>query len=706
MTRSRSRHLPGSTSFVATSSAAVLALGALAACGGGAGGKGETKAPAEGGGASSEHESIGALAAEQGGLAALGGAGNREQSTGTEVAFAGPLRVETVSKKTPPKLDGVLKEWHARSPAKETLSGKTDGLGLDVAVQASDDALWIAAEIADAKLARSTKYGDADDHVTLTIAFPSSRGELAAYEIGLWPGTPGSAPGAVKWTAGPKSGQKVAGARIVENDVKGGVTLEASVPWSSFPEARTARVGMRAAFRYHDGDGSSVAGVLGTGAGGVERPGDLPALPIAAEHAVAEGLLEQRGLSGTKPKIDVFADVAGDEHKERISVFGRFFTICGPKYRKGEQFFWREVAGDIVSLETTQATGRGKDDLLVRRRVTQGGSTHDILEVWSIPSGEEPTTIFAHQIAITSSDGKRRVSNAARVSSKEIEVATEPAVGWDASSFAETIAGDIEPLLLPWGTIKSKTFKLEGGKFAKASEVAQAGTAGPAAGAAPLPKDVPTPAVQKGSNLGQRVLEAFMKDAGIAPGTKPRFDLEVHVDGDTKPERVVLFGRDIVVFGPSFKGGTGYARMSLSQLAEERDVGELTARDLDGDGAAELIVRGTRHVKSPDGDAIDIDGLFIYQVKGGNVGRVFSVETGREMAGKRVQGLVQFVPAKGGKGFDIDVRPGAAKGWTKDSYPWPQDRPGAGPIEPLLLPWGDLKNVRYTWNGSAFAPAP
>ena len=75
------------------------------------------------------------------------------------------------------------------------------------------------------------------------------------------------------------------------------------------------------------------------------------------------------------------------------------------------------------------------------------------------------------------------------------------------------------------------------------------------------------------------------------------------------------------------------------------------------------------------------------------------------MGAKRVQGLVQFVPAKGGKGFDIDVRPGVAKGWTKDSYPWPQDKPGAGPIEPLLLPWGDVKNVRYSWNGSAFEAA-
>jgi hypothetical protein len=697
MTRSRQLPLLGSISLLA-----------LAACGGA--GSGDAKAPAHDDGDKAEkHESIGELAAEQGGLASLGGAGNREQSSGTEIAFAGPLRAETISKKSPPKLDGMVKEWHARSPAKETISGKTDGLGLDVAVQTGDDMLWVAAEIADAKLTRSTRYGDSEDHVTFTIAFPSGRGALKAYEIGFWPGTPGSAPGAVKWTAGPLAGQKVAGAKLVENDVKGGVTFEATVPWSSFPEAQSVRVGMRAAFRYHDGDGSRVTGVLATGGGSVDKPGDLPGLPIAAEQAVVEGLLEQRGLSGTKPKIDVYADIAGDERKERISVFGRFFTICGPGYRKGQQFFWREVAGEIISLEPTSVTARGKEDLVVRRRVAQGGSTHDILEVWSIPSGEEPATIFAHQIAIASSDGKKRVSNAARLSSKEIEVSTEPAVGWDAGTFNEAVAGDIEPLLLPWGTIKSKTFKLEGGKFAKASEVPQAGAPTPASPtksgekADALPRDVPTPAVQKGSDLGKQVLEAYLKDASVAPGTKPRFDLEVNVDGDAKPERVALFGRDIVVLGPSFKGGTGYARMSLTQFDGDKDIAELTARDLDGNGGAELVVRGVRHAKTPTGETVDIDGLFVYQVKGGNIARVFAIETGRELGAKRVQGLVQFVPAKGSKGFDIDVRPGRATGWTQQTYPWPQDTPGAGPVEPLLLPWGNVPNVRYTWNGSTFA---
>lgn len=676
----------------------------LAACGGGAGGgaKGPDSSNGE------KRESIGDAVAAQGGLASLGGAGNREDgSTGVEVAFGGALHIENVEPKTPVKLDGVLKEWPARTRATEKLSGKTDGLDLAVAAQMDDAKLYVGAEITDPQLARSARHGDGDDHVSLTLAFPAGRGGLKAYEVGFFPGKPGDTSGVVKWLAGPSKGQEIAGAKLVENDIKGGVAFEASIPWATFPEARTMRIGLRGAARYHDGDGSAVRGVIATGQGSVERPGDLPALPTAAEQAVIDGLLAQKNLTGTAPKIDVFADVAGDERKERISVFGKFFTICGPGYRGGRQFFWREVAGELSSFETRELTGHGKDDMIVRRRVTNGPVTHEMIEVWSIAGGDEPTTLFTQEIAVVDGPGKRRVTNAVRVSAKEIEVSVEPAVGWDAASYREPTAGTAdEGILFPWGAVKSRTFKLEKGKYTKASEVAQAPTAPPAAAgttaSATTTKDLPTPAVAKSTDMSKQIMDAYFRDQGVAPGTKPRFDIEVHVDGDNRPERVALVGRDIVVLGPGFKGGNGYARMSLTQFADDKDVSELTARDVTGDGAAELVVRGVRHVTTPSGDHVAVEALFIYQVKAGAITRVFSVETGREQSGKRVQGLVQFVPAKGGKGFDVDVRPGVARGWTEKTYPWPQDKPG-GAIEPLLLPWGGVSSLRYSWNGTQFA---
>jgi hypothetical protein len=670
------------------------------ACGG-AGGKGSAS-PSD---AKDEHESIGDLAAAQGGLAALGGEGNREGATGSEAAMSGPLRFEEVEKGKPVKLDGVLKEWHARSPASEPLGGKTDGLGLSVALQYDATKVYVGGEVTDANLVRSGRHGASDDHVVFTLAFPAGRGKYNAYAIGLFAGTPGEAAGAVKWLSGPNKGKSVAGAKIVEADGKAGYTFEAVIPWVAFRDARAMRVGLRGTLRYQDHGG----GVIGTAHGDAQKPDELPPLPTAAEQAVVDGLLEQKGLAGTAPKIDVFADLTGDELMERVSVFGNFFTICGPGYRGGHQFFWREIAGEIATLEARELTGRGKDDLVVGRRFQAPSSVRETLEVWSLLPGDEPVTVFSHEIGVFADGGKKRVANAVRMSKKEIEVSVEPATGWDAATYREGAPSDYDPVLLPWGTVKSRTFRFENGTFTKASEVAQAGSpAAPAAGGtspAPMPRDVPTPPVKRGGTAGGSLLEAYYRDQGVPAGTKPRADLEVNVDGDARPERVALIGRDVVVLGPGFKGGNAYARLSLTQFATDKDVGELTVRDVTGDGHAEILIRGVRRVTSPSGDRVDIEGLFIYHVTNGNFARIFAVETGREQGKMRVQGLVQFVPAKGGKGFDVDVRPGLAKGWTEKTYPWPEEQPG-GSIEPLLLPWGKTKSRRYAWNGTQFSPEP
>jgi hypothetical protein len=95
--------------------------------------------------------------------------------------------------------------------------------------------------------------------------------------------------------------------------------------------------------------------------------------------------------------------------------------------------------------------------------------------------------------------------------------------------------------------------------------------------------------------------------------------------------------------------------------------------------------------------------MFVYQVGPDSIDRIFGIETGREQGAKRVQGLVQFVPAPGIKTFDVLVAPGRSTGWTEKTYPWAQDTPGSGSVEPLLLPWGGISMMRYRWNGKQFA---
>jgi hypothetical protein len=139
-------------------------------------------------------------------------------------------------------------------------------------------------------------------------------------------------------------------------------------------------------------------------------------------------------------------------------------------------------------------------------------------------------------------------------------------------------------------------------------------------------------------------------------------------------------------------------------ISDAFDVREMVARDVTGDGNADLDVRVTVRRSAPGSrDPVDLDVLLVYQVQGDAITRIFAIETGRSQAKNRVQGLVQFIPSSNGKAFDIDTQPGRVTGWTEKSYPWGQEQPGSGSLEPVLLPWGGIAHVRYSWNGSSFA---
>jgi hypothetical protein len=676
----------------------------LGACGGG-GVASKGASTGDQGKGDGPQDSVGRLAVEQGGVHW----GSAQKGSPADAILAGTLHAEVMDKDAPVKLDGVLKEWPPRVPAKTVVKGG-GSVAMSADLQYDAEKIYLAAEISDEHLYRTSRFGENEDHASFVVAFPTGS-SWATYEIGLYAGKPGESVGSVRFLAGGKKGQEVPGSKIVEAPAGKGYTFEAVIPWATFPESRTTRLGLRGVMRYYDSDGSQIKTILATGEGDASSPDKLPPMPTQAEISLMEGLLGPKNWMDKKPSFELIADVAGDGMKEKIAVYDRVFVIYGPGYREGKQFFYRDTGGDVVEMTARDVTGRGKDDIVLRRRFPVGssGAYREWFEVWSCAAGDEPTTTFAHEIAVAS--GGKKVTNSVRASMKEIEISIEPASGWDASTYREPTTTDVDPVLLPWGAVKSRTFRFDGSKFVKLKQVDQT----PAPGAEPekvargsfpdTSKQPPTPPVKQGGDLSAQLLESFRRDRSVPADVKPKFDLQVNVAEDARPERVVLLGRDIVVFGPGFKGGNGYAFITLSQFADAADINDLTTRDMNGDGAANLIVRGVRHVTPQGGgDRLDIDAMFIYELKGENIQRIFAIETAREQGGKRVQGLVQFVPAKSGKGFDIDVRPGTAKGWNEKTYPWPQDKPG-GPIEPLLLPWGGIPSIRYAWNGSQFAPA-
>jgi hypothetical protein len=218
----------------------------------------------------------------------------------------------------------------------------------------------------------------------------------------------------------------------------------------------------------------------------------------------------------------------------------------------------------------------------------------------------------------------------------------------------------------------------------------------------PLPKDLPTPKVTRGDNITGRALDEFRKQRNIGADVKPKVDLAVSIAEDPRPERVLLLERDLLIFGPGFRGGSRYEYITLDPFEKAADIAEVTARDLTGDGNAELIVRGVRRTEH-QGTKVESDVLLVYTVDDKGIRRVFSIETSRAIGAKRVQGMVQFVPSA--RSFEVDVQPGIAKGFTEKTYPFGEDATG-GSFEPLLLPWGKTKKLRYAWDGTKFSVKP
>ena len=94
------------------------------------------------------------------------------------------------------RIDGLLRDWPGQFASfKTTLKGSLKASGL---VGYDDKDLYVAIKAADAKIVRTRAAGDHDDHATLNLAFPDTKGHYVSYSIELYPGDPGKLPGVVK----------------------------------------------------------------------------------------------------------------------------------------------------------------------------------------------------------------------------------------------------------------------------------------------------------------------------------------------------------------------------------------------------------------------------------------------------------------------------------------------------------------------------
>lgn len=609
------------------------------------------------------------------------------------------MAAEPLKKKV--SLDGMLREWPRGFDKLKTKSGgSTSNRSL---VGYDSKYIYLAAKLKDKKLVRTKAGGSGEDQLILELRVPQSSGRSMSYKVQVFPGQPGKLPGLVK-----VNGKRVSGAKAVEAPSSGGFTLEARIPWSALPATKSVRVGMQGRVSYHDA--SSVGRIQSITSTSFQSGSSLPPLTLAPETGLIQALLEPQGL-GLKPARVAYGDLTGKGGLERVALYGTYLSIVGPGYKGGKSFYYNELdiasAKSLLELSLLDFNGDGKSEIVLRKRLGGDDKYREVIQVLALGADGAPLQVFIHETAIVTDEGKiqNKVSVQGSGKSASIEISQGKATGFEPGSYREpSLSADIPSALLPWQSIKSRSFTWKGAGLALNSEKTwEPKISGqPPASTAPGVPAPPAPRPPSADEMLERVYALYQNDRGVRRGQKPSFDFVTDVVEDKQMERVVIHDRDLLVFGKGFKKGLSYTYLTIG-VKESKDILSVTTRDLVGDGKAEIIVHAVLNAKASEslgGKVVGRQALFVYKVIGEQLTRIFAAETARSLDGNRILAGLAFLP--GSQGVSLELRPLRALGWTESSYPFPEDHLPAGGLEPLLLPWGTVGTRRYEFDGSRY----
>ena len=615
------------------------------------------------------------------------------------------------------RVDGLLREWpngFAKLDATVRGSASRDSASRDSASRGSgtsalvgydDKNVYFALNTDDSQIARTASAGKNEDHLTFELWFPSASGGGRTHVVDVYPGDPGKLPAVVK-----VDGKAVSSAQAVEAPQDKGYYLEGSLPWSALAAAGSVRVGLRGRLEYTDASSpGQVRRVIATSRA---RGAAMPPVTLESETGLIQALLEPKEL-GLEPARQALGNVFGGPELERIAVYGHFLSITGPGYKDGKQFYFSELdvagADAVRRLELVDFDGDGKQELVLQKRIGGKDRYRDVLEVQKVGSDGAPLRVFVHEVALKTDEGL--VQNEVKVTGSgknaRIEIKQGKANGFDPGTYREPQIDGVDSVLLPWQSVGARVFSWGGRGLAlleekpwKAKQFSSS-KAPPTNSQSSATKTPPPPRPPSADEMLDRVYALYKKDRGVG-GTKPKYDFVTDVAEDSRPERVLVHGKDVVVFGKGFKEGLTYTFITVG-VKEPKDILDVTSRDLTGDGRAEIILRGVLSAqasKELGGDVVQREALYVYSIVGDHLVRIFAAETGRALGGKRIVGAIGFTSAA--RGVAIELRPGRAVGWNEQSYPFPEDTSPAGGLEPLLLPWGSQKARTYAFTGSTF----
>ena len=455
--------------------------------------------------------------------------------------------------------------------------------------------------------------------------------------------------------------------------------------------SRAAAVGSEAPtqrWRYHDVDSEARPRAENSPATMQVDPRNLGRLaelsPTGGEHAILERFLQVKDIRGTRPRYDLRGSVCGDRRPERVVVVDRYVVVMGPGYRDANQFDYVELpvqrATDVIDARLRDFTGDGSKELFTRLRQRGEGGTRDLWQLFSFDCRSvEP--LFGIEMRKETSDGHVESRIHIRGGSRRaptIEVSVGQASGLSASNFRERPSTDAQPILLPWGRVLSRSYRWDGQRFAVVNERANPNaheerprtTTMATTMREPQRTEAPPP-------TSAQLIAAVRRERRIPRRVRERFATNANLAADRRAERLVVLGKAVVVVGPGFRGGRGYFHYEI-QVAEASDIISVSTADLNRDGRHEVLVRARQQL----GD-ITRELLMVHRfARGGGFPRVYTAEIARTQGDNRIENEIR---TRGGR---LEIRPGRARGWSAETWPWADAGGGEG-IDPLLLPWRD-----------------
>ena len=308
--------------------------------------------------------------------------------------------------------------------------------------------------------------------------------------------------------------------------------------------------------------------------------------------------------------------------RERVAVFDHYLTICGTGVPGRHRVLLprpRRRAG--------QARGARRRPAAARKTSSSGGAIpvgetqREYVEVLSLVNGDRRAEGHVRARDRRRQSDKSTSTTRVRMSRGEIEVSVEPAVGLGrARRTASPSRATSSRSSSRGAACARRRWRFDGSHFAKGKEVAQKEQI-PGGGHA---RRTPPPVHPRRAADAQGVARRRSRPRGSSSSTArtaaspaeatPKVDLKVHVAGDARPERVVLIGRDIVVFGPGFKGGPALrVHHALAVRRRERRLGPVGARPHRRRRGRPRRARRTAHERRRRAP-VDSELMFVYQV--------------------------------------------------------------------------------------------